>query len=77
MNEKKKLIILQTKNFARQLQTHYYVEFSQNVGCKIVVMISFKMRNLGSEIFIESGFRMVIAALADHATFQKIAKPCN
>ena len=49
-------IILQTKNFTRRLLIHRYVEFSQNVDWKMMVIISVKMRNSGFEIFFESGF---------------------
>ena len=46
----------QTKNFPRRLLILRYVEFSQNVDWKMMVIISLKMRNPGFEIFIESGF---------------------
>ena len=42
--------------FPRGLQIYRYVEFSQNVGWKMLAMISLKMRNLEFEIFFESGF---------------------
>ena len=49
-------LILQTNNLPRRLQIHRYVEFSQNVGWKLVAMISLKMRKLGFEMFFESDF---------------------
>ena len=56
LNEELRSLILQTKNFPRRLLMHRYVEFSQNVNWKMMVIISLKMRNSGFEIFIESGF---------------------
>ena len=49
-------VTLQTKNFPRKLLIHRYVEFSQNVDWRMIMIISFKMRNPGFEIFIESDF---------------------
>ena len=58
MNEEPRSIILQTKQFPQttRLLIHRYVEFSQNVGWKVMVIISLKIRNLGFESFPESGF---------------------
>ena len=56
LNEEQWSIILQTKNFPRRLLIHRYVEFSQNVDWKMIVIISLKMRNPGFENFFESGF---------------------
>ena len=49
-------IILQTKSFPRRLLSHRFVEFSQNVDWKMMVIISLKVRNLGFKIFFQSGF---------------------
>ena len=56
LNEEHRSITLQTKNFPRRLQIHRYIECSQNIGWKMVATISLKMKNLGFEIFFESGF---------------------
>ena len=62
LNEEQRSIILLTTNFPRprRLQIHRYVEFSQNVGWKMLAMISLKMRNLRFEISLNLVFRMVI-----------------
>ena len=56
LNEEFRSLILQTKNFPRRLPLHRYVEFSQNVNWKMMVIISLKMGNLGFKIVIESCF---------------------
>ena len=73
LNVERKSIILQSKNFLRRLPIHRFVEFSRNIGCNMVETISLKMRNLGFELFFESGFRLVIIILNDHATSQKLS----
>ena len=49
-------IILRTKNSPKRLHIHSYVEFSRSVDWKMMAIISLKMKNLGFEIFLESGF---------------------
>ena len=77
LNEEQRSVILRTQNFLRQLQIHRYVEFSKNVGLKMLVMISLKMRHLSFEIFFESGFLDVDHCLNDHAASQRRAKTFN
>ena len=62
MNEEQRSINLQTRNFPTQPLIHRYVDFSQNVDWNIMSIIPLKMRNHGLEIYIESGFWMVIIA---------------
>ena len=47
---------MQTRNLPRRLLIHRYVEFSQNVDWKMIVITSLKMRNPEFEIFFQSGF---------------------
>ena len=47
---------MQAKNFPSRFLIHRYVEFLQNVDWKMMVFLSLKMRNLGFEVFFESGF---------------------
>ena len=77
MNEEQKSIILQTKNFRRQMLIQRYVEFSQDVDWNMLSIISLKMRNPGFEIFFQSGFSDGSHCLNDHAASQKISKPFN
>ena len=74
LNEEFRSLFLQITDFPRRLLMHRYVEFSQNVNWKMMVIISPEMRNPGCKIFIEFGFQMVIIAQNDHAASQKIAK---
>ena len=56
VNEEQGQSFCKQKISPRRLQIHRYIEFSHNVGWKMMAMISLKMRNLGFEIFFESGF---------------------
>ena len=57
MNEEQRSIILQTKNVLRRLLImQRYLEFSENVDWKMLVIILLEMRNSEFEIFFESGF---------------------
>ena len=56
LNEEHRSIILQTKISPDDFKSIATLSLHKMFGWKMVAMISLKMRNLGFEIFFESGF---------------------
>ena len=70
LGKEEKSISLETTDFLLQPQASLFIQFSENIDRKRMTILSFKMRNVGFEIFFQFGLRIE----SDHAISLKIDK---